>query len=82
MAYQHRHRGGKAFSQEELTSCMKNQEPGTPTLAVLSFDGAFHGRLFGSLSTTRSKAIHKVLTVALGSKPLRFTSVCVTSRGN
>lgn len=29
-------------------------------MSVLSFRGGFHGRLFGSLSTTRSKAIHKL----------------------
>src|SRR5690554_3838544 len=26
----------------------------------MSFDGGFHGRLFGSLSTTRTKALYKV----------------------
>lgn len=60
MRYQHLKRGGKGFTEEDLTSCMNNQEPGTPNLAILSFRGGFHGRLFGSLSTTRSKAIHKV----------------------
>jgi len=29
-------------------------------MSILSFTSAFHGRLFGSLSATRSKAIHKV----------------------
>ncbi|BEI81816.1 hypothetical protein CcaverHIS002_0209760 [Cutaneotrichosporon cavernicola] len=48
------------FTQEELDSCMVNQKPGTPQLSVLSFKSGFHGRLFGSLSATRSKAIHKV----------------------
>lgn len=37
-----------------------SQQPGSPDLTVLSFKGGFHGRLFGSLSTTRSKAIHKL----------------------
>ena len=60
MAYQQRHRGAAPFSPDELSSCMKNALPGSPELAVLSFDGAFHGRMFGSLSTTRSKSIHKV----------------------
>ena len=41
-------------------SCMLNQKPGSPDLTVLSFKSGFHGRLFGSLSATRSKAIHKV----------------------
>ena len=39
---------------------MKNEAPGSPDLAILSFTGAFHGRLFGSLSTTRSKPLHKL----------------------
>ncbi|KKA18741.1 hypothetical protein T310_7290, partial [Rasamsonia emersonii CBS 393.64] len=34
--------------------------PGSPQLSILSFKSAFHGRLFGSLSTTRSKPIHKL----------------------
>ncbi|KAK2616810.1 4-aminobutyrate transaminase [Conoideocrella luteorostrata] len=53
-------RGGKEFSQEELTSVMKNQAPGAKKYSILSFKKGFHGRLFGSLSTTRSKAIHKL----------------------
>jgi 4-aminobutyrate aminotransferase/(S)-3-amino-2-methylpropionate transaminase len=62
MAYRQRERGGPdvAFTKEELDSCMVNQEPGTPQLSVLSFKSGFHGRLFGSLSATRSKAIHKI----------------------
>lgn len=39
---------------------MKNQAPGSPDLAVLSFENSFHGRGFGSLSATRSKAVHKM----------------------
>lgn len=39
---------------------MKNATPGTPDLVAMSFKSGFHGRLFGSLSLTRSKAIHKV----------------------
>eukprot|EP01114_Cavostelium_apophysatum_P015625 TRINITY_DN4298_c0_g1_i1.p1 TRINITY_DN4298_c0_g1~~TRINITY_DN4298_c0_g1_i1.p1 ORF type:complete len:338 (+),score=95.15 TRINITY_DN4298_c0_g1_i1:45-1058(+) len=60
MAHQNKKRGGKPFSPEELQSCMKNQKPGSPDLKILSFSGGFHGRLFGSLSTTRSKALHKI----------------------
>ena len=61
MYYKARERGsGVAFSAEELSSCMKNQAPGSPDLAIMSFRHAFHGRLFGSLSTTRSKEIHKM----------------------
>ncbi|ODM22159.1 4-aminobutyrate aminotransferase [Aspergillus cristatus] len=55
-------RGGPEadFSEQELESTMVNQQPGSPQLSILSFKSAFHGRLFGSLSTTRSKAIHKL----------------------
>jgi 4-aminobutyrate aminotransferase/(S)-3-amino-2-methylpropionate transaminase len=62
MAYRARQRGESAeFSAEELSSCMQNQSPGTPDLVALSFNKGFHGRLFGTLSLTRSKAIHKVI---------------------
>jgi 4-aminobutyrate aminotransferase/(S)-3-amino-2-methylpropionate transaminase len=55
-------RGGPdvEFTSEEISSSMLNQAPGAPHLSILSFKTAFHGRLFGSLSTTRSKAIHKM----------------------
>lgn len=48
------------FSEEDIASAMLNQSPGSPQLSILSFKTAFHGRLFGSLSTTRSKPIHKL----------------------
>lgn len=48
------------FTKEEMASSMNNQEPGAPQLSILSFKHGFHGRLFGSLSTTRSKPIHKL----------------------
>ncbi|KAK3940362.1 aminotransferase class-III-domain-containing protein [Diplogelasinospora grovesii] len=56
-------RGGAhvEFTEEEMASSMKNQSPGaSQSLSILSFKSAFHGRLFGSLSTTRSKPIHKL----------------------
>lgn len=55
-------RGGAhvEFSEEDIASSMLNQSPGAPQLSILSFKTAFHGRLFGSLSTTRSKPIHKL----------------------
>ncbi len=52
--------GIATFTPEELQSCMKNQQPGSPHLSVLSFTGAFHGRALGALSATRSKALHKI----------------------
>lgn len=53
-------RGGAEFTPEELSSVMLNQKPGSPNYSILSFHHGFHGRTFGSLSTTRSKAIHKM----------------------
>ncbi|ODH21784.1 4-aminobutyrate aminotransferase [Paracoccidioides brasiliensis] len=62
ICYRQRQRGGPnvEFTEEEITSSMENQAPGSPPLSIMSFKAAFHGRLFGSLSTTRSKPIHKV----------------------
>ncbi|KAF2640744.1 4-aminobutyrate aminotransferase [Massarina eburnea CBS 473.64] len=48
------------FTDHEISSSMTNESPGAPELSILSFTSAFHGRLFGSLSTTRSKPIHKL----------------------
>lgn len=54
-------RGDREFSTQELHSCMHNKAPGTPDdMSILSFNKAFHGRLFGSLTATASKAIHKI----------------------
>lgn len=55
-------RGGPnvEFTEEEMDSSMVNHAPGAAQLSILSFKSAFHGRLFGSLSTTRSKPIHKL----------------------
>lgn len=53
-------RGSLDFTAEELSLVMNNQLPGALDMSILSFEGGFHGRLFGSLSTTRSKAIHKL----------------------
>lgn len=55
-------RGGPdvEFTADEISSAMNNQSPGAPQLSIMSFKTAFHGRLFGSLSTTRSKPIHKL----------------------
>eukprot|EP01130_Rhizamoeba_saxonica_P015173 TRINITY_DN6759_c0_g1_i1.p1 TRINITY_DN6759_c0_g1~~TRINITY_DN6759_c0_g1_i1.p1 ORF type:complete len:497 (+),score=110.18 TRINITY_DN6759_c0_g1_i1:15-1505(+) len=60
MHHQYKKRGSADFSPEELSSCLNNSEPGSPDISILSFRGGFHGRLFGSLSTTRSKSIHKL----------------------
>ncbi|KAF3923749.1 hypothetical protein ABW20_dc0109330 [Dactylellina cionopaga] len=61
MYHRRRERGeGADFTAEELSSAMNNQKPGSPDLAIMSFRKGFHGRLFGSLSTTRSKPIHKI----------------------
>ena len=61
-AFRQRERGARRaqFSAHELASCMQNAQPGSPGLVAMSFRSGFHGRLFGSLSLTRSKAIHKI----------------------
>ncbi|KAK3333135.1 aminotransferase class-III-domain-containing protein [Cercophora scortea] len=56
-------RGGAhvEFTEAEMASAMDNQLPaGASELSIMSFKTGFHGRLFGSLSTTRSKPIHKL----------------------
>ena len=55
-------RGGPdaEFTPEEIESSMNNQKPGSPELSIMSFKTGFHGRLFATLSTTRSKPIHKL----------------------
>lgn len=58
--YRDLERGGVPPTAEELHSTMWNQSPGSPRLSALSFDGGFHGRTFGALSCTHSKAIHKL----------------------
>lgn len=81
-AYRQRERGDRLteFSAEELKSCMNNQSPGSPELVAMSFRSGFHGRLFGSLSLTRSKAIHKVHIIQYLSFSLwlRRRSICLT----
>lgn len=58
--YMDKLRGGREFNQDEMSSCMVNQEPGCPNLSILSFDGGFHGRTPGTLTCTHSKPIHKL----------------------
>lgn len=61
MLYRRRQRGeGVDWTAEETASCLANSAPGSPDLAIMSFANSFHGRGFGSLSTTRSKAVHKL----------------------
>lgn len=67
-------RGGPKvpFTEEEVSSALSNQAPGAPNYSILSFKGGFHGRLFGSLSTTRSKPIHKIDIPAFDWPAARF----------
>lgn len=62
MWHRQQQRGGPEaeFTQEEIDSSMNNQAPGSPHFSIMSLKYGFHGRLFGSLSTTRSKPIHKL----------------------
>lgn len=61
-----------SFTKEEISSCMINQPPGSPKLAILSFHGGFHGRTIGALSTTHSKFIHKIDVPAMDWPIARF----------
>ncbi|KAF0311512.1 4-aminobutyrate aminotransferase, mitochondrial [Amphibalanus amphitrite] len=66
IVYRNRQRGSEDLPPiEDQQSCMLNRAPGSPSLTVLSFEHAFHGRTLGSLTTTRSKPIHKVDIPAL-----------------
>ncbi len=49
--YANKHRGGKTFTDEELKSSMFNKSPGSPTVSIMSFEGAFHGRTFGKIKS-------------------------------
>ncbi len=55
-----RRRGGAGPTAQDLELVMKNQQVGIDRFKVISFEGGFHGRTLGSLSATRSKAIHKL----------------------
>lgn len=61
MLHQHLSRGKRVeWTEEEIASSLNNTAPGSPSLAILSFKGSFHGRGIGALATTRSKAVHKM----------------------
>lgn len=50
-------RGGAAPSAQEIEQALNNKGE---QLSIVSFRGAFHGRSLGALSSTHSKAIHKI----------------------
>jgi len=61
MRYMHKLRAGRVdFTQEELSSVLVNQAPGSPNLSILSFKGCFHGRTIGLLSCSHSRPIQGV----------------------
>ena len=61
MRYMNQQRGGRAsFTEEELSTVLKNQAPGSPNLSILSFKGCFHGRTIGLLSCSHSRPIQGV----------------------
>jgi len=55
-----RERNGEGPSKLELDSCMDGILPGSTNRAILGYKGSFHGRTFGSMSITNSKAAIKV----------------------
>ncbi|PVU90758.1 hypothetical protein BB559_003639 [Furculomyces boomerangus] len=60
MAYKNMRGIKDVFTEEELSTTMMNEAPGSPHLSILSFKNGFHGRTISTLSTTRTKATHKV----------------------
>jgi 4-aminobutyrate aminotransferase/(S)-3-amino-2-methylpropionate transaminase len=57
----HKRRGGRTeFTSEELSSVLRHEAPGSPSLSILSFKGAFHGRSVGLLSCSNSRPIQGV----------------------
>ena len=61
MRYMNQQRGGRSsFTEEELSTVLKNQAPGSPNLSILSFKGCFHGRTIGLLSCSHSRPIQGV----------------------
>jgi len=60
MAYQRKVRGGRPASEEEMSTSVMNQAPGSPKLSFLSFKGAFHGRCMGALAMSHAKWFHKL----------------------
>merc|ERR1712142_408388 len=54
------HRMRVEFTQEELSTVLKHEAPGSPKLSILSFKGAFHGRSVGLLSCSHSRPIQGV----------------------
>eukprot|EP00039_Didymoeca_costata_P027726 m.19043 g.19043 ORF g.19043 m.19043 type:complete len:512 (+) comp6473_c0_seq1:857-2392(+) len=68
-------RDPNSFTQEEIDTSMCNEAPGAPSLTVMSFEGAFHGRTLGCLSATRSKPIHKLDIPALSWPQAPFPSL-------
>ncbi len=61
---------------------MDNAAPGSPELSVMSFRSGFHGRTFGALSTTRSKAVHKVDVPAFDWPAAPFPQLKYPLKGN
>lgn len=61
---QSQERGGRDvdFTAEEMSSAMNNQSLGSPHMSILSFKAGFHGRLFGSLYTTRPVGFGRTTT--------------------
>merc|ERR1711936_238408 len=61
MRYMHKQRGGRSsFTEEEMSTVLRNQAPGSPQLSILSFKGCFHGRTIGLLSCSHSRPIQGV----------------------
>lgn len=40
---------GREPTEEDMRTCMTNDQPGSPKISIMSFNGSFHGRTFGAL---------------------------------
>ena len=63
--FQRRQRGGEPPSQEELDSSLINKAPGCPSLSILSFSNAFHGRTMGKCHLLLQNVFIPKLTVVV-----------------
>lgn len=53
-------RGPFDYTEEDRLTSVTGAEPGCPKISVLSFHGAFHGRIGTTLTCTHSKDTHKL----------------------
>ncbi|KAJ8946957.1 hypothetical protein NQ314_008758 [Rhamnusium bicolor] len=60
IAYQMEERGDQGISEDDIDCALKNQPPGSPNLAILTFKNAHHGHTMGALSASSSNGLAKL----------------------